>query len=43
MVCDEFLLPDTEFKRAFVIIEKVNETPSKYPRKAGTPVKQPLQ
>lgn len=40
--CDEFILPDTDFNRTFVIIEKVNETPNKYPRKAGTPVKQPL-
>ena len=40
--CDEFILPDTDFNRTFVIIEKVKETPSKYPRKAGTPIKQPL-
>ena len=39
---DEFFLPGTDFKRTFVIIEKVKETPGKYPRKAGTPVKQPL-
>ena len=40
--CDEFSLPDTDFNRTFVMIEKVKETPSKYPRKAGTPIKQPL-
>lgn len=40
--CDEFSLPDTDFNRTFVIIEKVKETPAKYPRKAGTPIKQPL-
>lgn len=40
--CDEFTLPDTDFNRTFIIIEKINETPNKYPRKAGTPVKQPL-
>lgn len=39
---DEFFLPGTDFKRTFVIIEKIKETPAKYPRKAGTPVKQPL-
>ena len=39
---DEFLLPGTEFNRTFVVIEKMKETPAKYPRKAGTPVKQPL-
>ncbi len=39
---DEFFLPGTDFKRTFVMIEKIKETPAKYPRKAGTPVKQPL-
>jgi len=39
---DEFFLPGTDFKRTFVIIDKINVTPKKYPRKAGTPVKQPL-
>lgn len=42
VTCDEFSLPDTDFNRTFVIIEKVKETPGKYPRKAGTPIKQPL-
>lgn len=40
--CDEFSLPDTDINRTFVIIEKIKETPIKYPRKAGIPVKQPL-
>lgn len=31
-----------ESKRAFVIIEKKNATSRKYPRKAGTPAKEPL-
>lgn len=31
-----------ESKRAFVIIDKVGGTPKKYPRKAGTPSKNPL-
>ena len=31
-----------EQKRSFVIIEKVKKTPSVYPRKAGTPTKEPL-
>jgi len=42
VICDEFSLPDTDFNRTFVIIEKIKETPGKYPRKAGTPIKQPL-
>lgn len=40
--CDTFLLPGTDFSRTLVKIEKIKETPAKYPRKAGTPVKQPL-
>lgn len=31
-----------EQKRSFVIIEKVKKTPAVYPRKAGTPTKEPL-
>lgn len=31
-----------ESKRAFVVIDKVGGTPKKYPRKAGTPSKNPL-
>jgi len=31
-----------ESKRAFILIDKVNGTPKKYPRKAGTPSKNPL-
>ena len=38
----EFQLPDTEYRRSFVFIDKVKQTPKKYPRKAGTPVKEPL-
>lgn len=39
---EEFMLPDTEIGRAFVVIEKVKTTPGKYPRKAGLPTKEPL-
>ena len=39
---DEFVLPDTDIKRNIIIIKKEKETPEKYPRKAGTPAKQPL-
>lgn len=31
-----------EQKRSFVVIEKMKKTPGTYPRKAGTPTKQPL-
>lgn len=39
----EFILPDTEIYRTFMIIDKVKDTPKKYPRKAGTPSKDPLK
>lgn len=35
-------LEGTEIVREFVMIEKVADTPKKYPRKAGTPAKEPL-
>lgn len=40
-VTDEAQL-DIEVKRGFVIIEKIGNTPDKYPRKAGKPLKKPL-
>ena len=38
----EVLIPNTEYKRNIIIIDKVENTPSKYPRKAGIPKKRPL-
>lgn len=38
----KFNLPNTDFSRVFVEIVKENNTPKAYPRKAGTPLKQPL-
>ncbi|WP_442049862.1 16S rRNA (guanine(527)-N(7))-methyltransferase RsmG [Paenibacillus sp. 2TAB19] len=35
-------LPNEQSERHIVIIEKLDATPRKYPRKAGTPLKQPL-
>ena len=35
-------LPDSEIQRSLVVIEKIKPTPGKYPRKAGTPLKEPL-
>lgn len=37
-----FNLPDTEIQRSLVVIEKMAPSPSRYPRKAGTPLKEPL-
>ncbi len=39
---NEFLLPDSEVSRTICIVEKKENTSKKYPRKAGTPSKQPL-
>lgn len=38
-----FLLPDSDIERNIVIIKKVKSTPTKYPRKAGIPAKQPIK
>ena len=38
-----FQLTGTEDERSFVCIEKGKATPKKYPRKAGTPAKEPIQ
>lgn len=37
-----FQLPDTDYRRTLVLIRKDRETPAKYPRKAGTPSKEPI-
>ena len=39
---DNFYLSDNDNERNIIIIRKVKETSSKYPRKAGTPSKEPL-
>ena len=38
----EFQLPDSDIYRNLFVIEKVKQTPKKYPRKAGLPGKEPL-
>lgn len=38
----EFQLPDSDIYRNLFMIEKINITPKKYPRKAGLPAKEPL-
>ena len=40
---EEFNLPDTDIKRTIIIIRKIKNTPSKYPRKPGTPSKEPIK
>ena len=37
-----FTLPDTDYQRLLIHITKKEKTPKKYPRKAGTPAKEPL-
>ena len=39
----KFLLPESDITRSFVVIEKKKTTPKKYPRKAGTPSKEPIK
>lgn len=39
---DQIILPELNLKRNIVIIKKQKETPKKYPRKPGTPQKQPI-
>lgn len=40
---DKLKLPDSDIKRNNIIISKVEKTPMKYPRKAGTPAREPIQ
>ena len=39
---EDFYIPNTDIKRRIVQINKIKETSNKYPRKAGTPSKEPL-
>lgn len=38
----EFVLPGSDIYRNFLVIEKIGNTPKKFPRKAGLPAKEPL-
>ena len=40
---DEFVLPDSDIFRNVVIIDKIKNTPGKFPRKAGVPSKEPIK
>lgn len=39
---EEFCIPNTDIKRKIVQVNKIKGTSNKYPRKAGTPSKEPL-
>lgn len=38
----EITLPFTDIKRNIIVVRKLRQTPTKYPRKAGKPAKEPL-
>ena len=40
---EKFTLPDSDMERNIIIIRKIKETPNKYPRKAGMPLKSPIK
>lgn len=37
------MIPGTDMERSFIVIKKIKNTSSKYPRKAGLPGKEPIQ
>ena len=39
---EKFCPPDTDFDRSLIFINKIKKSDKKYPRKAGTPSKEPL-
>ena len=39
---DEYQLPKTDIRRSVIVIRKIKSTPQKFPRKPGTPAKEPL-
>lgn len=38
-----FKLPNSDINRNIIVVEKINKTPNKYPRKPGTPSKEPIK
>ena len=38
----KFQLPNTEMGRSLIIVDKIKSTPKAYPRKAGTPSRDPI-
>ena len=39
---DKFVLPFSDINRSVVVIRKIKSTPNKFPRKPGTPAKEPI-
>lgn len=39
---EEIILPDSDIARNIIIVRKIKSTSNKYPRKAGTPSKEPI-
>ena len=39
---EKFELPGTDFGRNIIVIKKIKNVPNKYPRKPGTPAKEPI-
>ena len=40
---EKFTLPGTDYERCLIVITKKKNTPGRYPRKAGTPSREPLK
>ena len=40
---DEFNLPQSDIGRTVILIKKEEKTPNKFPRKPGTPSKEPIK
>ena len=40
---DEFVLPDSDICRNVIVVDKVKNTPGRFPRKAGVPAKEPIK
>ena len=40
---EKIILPESDFERTIILIEKVKETPRQYPRKPGTPQSKPIK
>jgi len=38
----EYILPNSDISRTLILVDKVKQTPKKYPRAGGKPLKQPL-